>query len=509
VNVPVWLWFAIIAGILVLLAADLFIVDRNPHTIRVSEAAKWVVFYVSCAILFGLGILAFAGGQYAGEFFAGYITEYSLSVDNLFVFVIIMTTFGVPAIHQHKVLLFGILAALVLRGLFIAAGAAVIEQFQWVFYLFGAFLLYTGWRLAFRRETDEEEEFRENAALRVIRRFLPVTDHYHGAAVFARINGKRYVTPMLVVMLAIGTTDILFALDSIPAIFGLTKEPFLVFTSNAFALMGLRQLYFLLGGLLNRLVYLDIGLAVILAFIGVKLILEALHGEGFSWAPEIGIVTSLAVIVTVLAITTALSLLKVRRDPSAAKHLPTRATPPPATPPPPAHPSPAVHPTSVAHPTAAPAGRTPGTGPDAGSPTAGPPDAGSPAGAPGTTDPPVAAPRVDDARVPGPAAAEEEAGADAPAADEPDATADSRAPAASPDEPAARPGEPASHPRAGRGDPAGRPGAAEQPRRGGPPEHPPPRRSPGGGPSRPYDRGRPAPATRSDPRPEGRQSRSG
>ena len=340
-NVPVWLWFATIAGILVLLAADLVIVDHNPHAIRVGEAAKWVVFYVSCAVLFGLGILMFFGGTYAGEYFAGYITEYSLSVDNLFVFVIIMTTFGVPAIHQHKVLLFGILAALVLRGLFIAAGAAVIEQFEWVFYLFGAFLLYTGWRLAFRGESDEEEEFRENAALRVVRRFLPVTDDYHGAAVFARIDGKRFVTPMLVVMLAIGTTDILFALDSIPAIFGLTKEPFLVFSSNAFALMGLRQLYFLLGGLLNRLIYLDTGLAVILGFIGVKLILEALHGQGFSWAPEIGIVTSLAVIVLVLAITTVLSLLKVRHDPSAAKHLPTRRPDPtsPTEPPPSSEPT--------------------------------------------------------------------------------------------------------------------------------------------------------------------------
>jgi tellurite resistance protein TerC len=330
----VWLWFATLAGILVLLAADLVIVDHNPHTIRVGEAAKWVAFYVTCAVLFGLGILAFAGGQYAGEFFAGYITEYSLSVDNLFVFVIIMTTFGVPAIHQHKVLLFGILAAMVLRGLFIAAGAAVIERFEWVFFFFGAFLLYTGWRLAFRGETDEEEEFTENAALRLVRRFLPVTDEYHGSAVFTRIDGKRFVTPMLVVMLAIGTTDILFALDSIPAIFGLTKEPFLVFTSNAFALMGLRQLYFLLGGLLNRLVYLDTGLAVILGFIGVKLILEALHGQGVSWAPEIGIVASLVVIVLVLGITTALSLLKVRRDPSAAKHLPTaRAKAPSAKPP--------------------------------------------------------------------------------------------------------------------------------------------------------------------------------
>jgi tellurite resistance protein TerC len=324
VNVPVWLWFATIAGILVLLAVDLFIVDHNPHAIKVGEAAKWVIFYVALAIAFGLGILFFSGGQYAGEYFAGYITEYSLSVDNLFVFVIIMTTFGVPAIHQHKVLLFGILAALVLRGLFIAAGAAVIERFEWVFYIFGAFLLYTGYKLAFRKEPDEEQ-FKENPALRIIRRVLPVTEDYHGSRVFTKIDGKRFVTPMLVVMLAIGTTDILFALDSIPAIFGLTKEPFLVFAANAFALMGLRQLYFLLGGLLNRLIYLDTGLAIILAFIGVKLIFEALHGEGVEWAPEIGIVPSLSVIVGVLVITTFLSLRKVRKDPSAAKHVPTAA----------------------------------------------------------------------------------------------------------------------------------------------------------------------------------------
>jgi tellurite resistance protein TerC len=446
VNVPVWLWFATIAGILVLLAADLFIVDHNPHAIRVGEAAKWVAFYVACAILFGLGILMLSGGQYAGEFFAGYITEYSLSVDNLFVFVIIMTTFGVPAIHQHKVLLFGILAALVLRGLFIAAGAAVIEQFEWVFYLFGAFLLYTGWRLAFRRDSDEEE-FQENAALRVVRRFLPVTDRYHGAAVFTRIDGKRYVTPMLIVMLAIGTTDILFALDSIPAIFGLTKEPFLVFTSNAFALMGLRQLYFLLGGLLNRLVYLDIGLAVILAFIGVKLILEALHGEGFTWAPEIGIVTSLAVIVVVLGVTTAASLLKVRRDPSAVRQLGPRtsapATAPPATP--------------------APARR-------AGEPT-------------------IPAPRAGD----GPAAPDENPAARSDRSRGGDGTDPSTAHDA-PDDGGSRAAparRPAGQAHAGTGD---------QPplRRGGAAEQPPQRRSSGGGPPRTFERGRPAPAARSD-----------
>jgi tellurite resistance protein TerC len=324
VNIPTWAWFATIAGLLLLIAVDLFIVDRRPHRIRVGEAARWVAFYIALAVLFGIGIWMVYGGRYAGEFFAGYITEYSLSVDNLFVFVIIMATFAVPAIHQHRVLLFGILAALVLRGLFIAAGAAIIGRFEWVFYLFGAFLVYTAWNLAFSGR-DQEEEQPDNLALRLVRRVLPVTDEYHGTKVVVRIDRKRFVTPMLIVMLAIGTTDILFALDSIPAIFGLTREPFLVFTANAFALMGLRQLYFLLGGLLNRLVYLDLGLSIILGFIGVKLVFEAMHGSGLEWAPEIGIQVSLAVIVSVLAVTTAASLIKVRRDPSAAKSLPTAA----------------------------------------------------------------------------------------------------------------------------------------------------------------------------------------
>jgi len=502
VNVPVWLWFATIAGILVLLAADLFIVDHNPHAIRVAEAAKWVAFYVSCAILFGLGILMFFGGQYAGEFFAGYITEYSLSVDNLFVFVIIMTTFGVPAIYQHKVLLFGILAALVLRGLFIAAGAAVIEQFEWVFYLFGAFLLYTGWRLAFRRQGDEEEEFQENAALRVIRRFLPVTDDYHGASVFTRINGKRYVTPMLVVMLAIGTTDILFALDSIPAIFGLTKEPFLVFTSNAFALMGLRQLYFLLGGLLNRLVYLDIGLAVILAFIGVKLILEALHGEGFSWAPEIGIVTSLAVIVLVLGVTTALSLLKVRRDPSAVRQFPgSHPTPPPAAPVP-TTPAPGAGGQAVRSGRSGPAAGatradspTPGT--RAASADLGARDAAGLGGPSAHSDAPGARPGEEAARSGVSSARPGEEAARSGAS-----TAGPREEGMEPDEPADRPAEPGGPPDEPAGRPTGpaRPGAGNHApaRRDGPVEQPPPRRSSGGGPGRPVERGRPAPVTRSD-----------
>ncbi|WP_447003452.1 TerC family protein [Saccharothrix isguenensis] len=321
-SVPVWLWFATIAGLVVLLAIDLFIVDRKPHEVTIGEAARWVTFYVGVAVLFGIGIWIWSGGVYAGEFFAGYITEYSLSVDNLFIFLIIMTTFKVPAIHQHKVLLIGILMALVMRGIFIAVGAAVIAQFSWVFYIFGVFLIYTGYKLARTDHNAEEEEYKENVALRLVRKVYPVTDGYQGAKSFVRINGKRFVTPMFIVIVAIGTTDLLFALDSIPAIFGLTKEPFLVFTANAFALMGLRQLYFLLGGLLSKLVYLSIGLSVILGFIGVKLILEALHTNSLGFlnggeplhVPTIGIELSLTVIVGVLAITTIASLVKVKRD---------------------------------------------------------------------------------------------------------------------------------------------------------------------------------------------------
>jgi tellurite resistance protein TerC len=321
-SVPAWLWIATVAGLLILLAIDLVIVDRKPHEVTIGEAARWVAFYVACAVVFGLGLWYFAGGQPAGEFFAGYITEYSLSVDNLFVFLVVMSAFKVPKIHQHKVLLIGILLALAMRSVFILLGAAVIAEFSWVFYLFGAFLIYTAYTFLKSKHDDEDEEYKENAATRVARKVFPVTDDYHGAKSFVKLNGKRFVTPMFIVMVAIGTADLLFAVDSIPAIFGLTKEPFLVFAANAFALMGLRQLYFLLGGLLNKLVYLQLGLAAILAFIGVKLVLEALHtnelpflngGEHIDvWVPNIAV--SLSVIVGVLAITTIASLLKTRRD---------------------------------------------------------------------------------------------------------------------------------------------------------------------------------------------------
>lgn len=319
-NVPAWVWLATIGGLIVLLVLDLIIVDRHPHEVKVGEAARWVVFYIACAAVFGLGVWYFSGSRYGIEFFAGYITEYSLSVDNLFIFVIIMTTFAVPKIHQHRVLLIGIVIALIMRGIFIAAGAALIANFSWVFYIFGALLLALGVQQIWQQ--SEAEEYKENAVLRGLRRVLPVADDYHGPRLWVKIDGKRWVTPMLIVILAIGTADLIFALDSIPAIFGLTQEAYLVFTANAFALLGLRQLYFLIGGLLKRLVYLSIGLGVILSFIGAKLVLEALHTNELPFlnggqplpVPTVGIELSLGVIVTVLILTTVASLLKSRKD---------------------------------------------------------------------------------------------------------------------------------------------------------------------------------------------------
>lgn len=319
-ELPVWFEIGTFVGLTALLIADLLIVARRPHEPSLKESALWVSFYVSLAVVFGVILFAVTNGQYAGEFFAGWITEYSLSVDNLFIFVIIMATFAVPREYQQKVLMIGIIMALILRGIFILLGAAVIERYTWVFYIFGAFLIYTAIKLALQK--DEGEEYEENVFIRRLRKVLPISEQYDGSKLRTVVDGKRLFTPMVIVFLAIGSTDLLFALDSIPAIFGLTQEPFIVFTANVFALMGLRQLYFLLGGLLNRLVYLGIGLAVILAFIGVKLVLEALHtnelpfvngGEPVEWAPEIPIWLSLTIILSTLVVATVASLLKSRR----------------------------------------------------------------------------------------------------------------------------------------------------------------------------------------------------
>jgi tellurite resistance protein TerC len=323
VDIANWVWIVTLVGLIALLLFDLVIVARRPHEPSMREASLWVVFYVALAVAFGLGILAANGPEYAGQFYTGWLTEYSLSVDNLFVFVIIMGRFAVPRQYQQKVLLIGIVLALVMRGAFIAAGSAAINRFSWVFYLFAIFLIYTAVRLATQGETDEED-FKENPVIRWSRRVLPMTERYEGGRLTARNDrGRTLLTPMVVVLIAIGTTDLVFALDSIPAIFGLTKEPYLVFTANVFALMGLRQLYFLLGGLLNRLVYLSIGLSIVLGFIGVKLFLEALAdnhvpfingGDPVGWAPHIGTEISLAVIIGTLAITTIASVLKSRRS---------------------------------------------------------------------------------------------------------------------------------------------------------------------------------------------------
>ncbi|MBO4209767.1 TerC family protein [Micromonospora echinofusca] len=321
-NVSGWVWAATLVVLTAVLLADLLIIGRRPHEPSIRESSLWVAFYVGLALLFGVGLWLTSGAGTAGEFYTGWLTEYSLSVDNLFVFVIIMGRFAVPRQYQQKVLLIGIVLALVMRGGFIAAGAALISQFSWVFYIFGAFLIYTAINF-FRQGEPDEDEFQENLLIRWSRRALPLSKDFDGAKLTTTQHGRRLFTPMLIVMIAIGTTDLIFALDSIPAIFGITQEPYLVFTANVFALMGLRQLYFLLGGLLDRLVYLNIGLAVVLGFIGVKLVLEALAdnnlpfingGEPIGWAPHIPIWLSLVVILGTLAVATVASLVKSSRD---------------------------------------------------------------------------------------------------------------------------------------------------------------------------------------------------
>ncbi|WP_059006384.1 TerC family protein [Streptomyces specialis] len=312
-DVSLTMWVLTVVVLCALIAVDFFF-GRKPHEVTLREAGTWTVIWVVLAVLFGIGLLIFSGGTPSGEFFAGYVTEKSLSVDNLFVFVLIMTKFAVPAEYQARVLMVGVLIALVLRAGFIAAGAALIASFSWVFYIFGAFLIWTAWKLIKEARADHpEEEYEENRFLKLVERRFPATDRYHGTRLFIRENGRRLITPMLIVMLAIGSTDLLFALDSIPAIFGLTEDAYIVFTANAFALMGLRQLYFLIGGLLEKLVHLSYGLSIILGFIGVKLVLHALHESGVH-TPEISTPLSLGVICAVLAVTTVTSLYATRGD---------------------------------------------------------------------------------------------------------------------------------------------------------------------------------------------------
>jgi tellurite resistance protein TerC len=320
VDVPIWVWWTTIIVTSAILLFDVVVVGRKPHEPSMKEVSAYLSVYVGMAIAFGIGVWVLAGHRYGTEFFAGWLTEYSLSVDNLFIFIIIMAKFAVPKDYQQTALMVGIVLALIMRGIFIAVGAAAIEQFSWIFYLFGAFLVYTAVKLA-KGGSTEDDEYEENRFIKWVERALPATKEYHGAKIWIRDNGKRLITPMFIVMLALGTTDLLFALDSIPAIYGLTSEPYLVLTANIFALMGLRQLYFLIGGLLRRLIYLSYGLAFLLGFIGVKLTLHALHenevpfingGEHVEWAPEIPILLSLGVIVATLVVTTVASLYASR-----------------------------------------------------------------------------------------------------------------------------------------------------------------------------------------------------
>ncbi|MDF2666291.1 MAG: rane protein TerC [Microbacterium sp.] len=313
--------------LVLILVADLLIILKRPHIPAAKESTLWVVFYVTLALIFAGVLWIVAGGEVAGQFVAGWLTEYSLSIDNLFVFVLIMGQFAVPRRYQQEVLMVGIIIALVLRGAFILVGATIIENFSPIFYLFGLFLVYTAIRQAFPGDDDDEQK--ENLIVRTLRRALPMSDSYDGKKVITRVNGKKLFTPMIIVFVAIGVTDLLFAIDSIPAIFGITQSPFIVFTANLFALMGLRQLYFLLGDLLDRLKYLHYGIAFILAFIGVKLVFHAMHvnelpflngGEPIEWAPEISTWVSLAVIVSSMAVATIASLIAARRDPEAEGH---------------------------------------------------------------------------------------------------------------------------------------------------------------------------------------------
>jgi tellurite resistance protein TerC len=311
-------WTLTIAVIVALLALDLTLGVLKPHAVGFREAAAWSVFYIAVAIAFGVVFAQVAGWNYGTEYFAGYIVEKSLSVDNLFVFVIIMGTFAVPEKYQQEVLTFGIIIALVLRVIFIALGATLLSLFSFMFLIFGLILIWTAVQLFRHREEDPSVE--DNALVKATKRFFPVTDDYDGGKMFTRIGGKRMATPLFITLIAIGSSDLLFALDSIPAVFGVTEEAYIVFVANAFALLGLRALFFLVKGLLDRLVYLSTGLSLILAFIGVKLVLHWLHEDIWHDAPVISTPVSLGVIIGVLAITTVASLLKTRNDPSAKAH---------------------------------------------------------------------------------------------------------------------------------------------------------------------------------------------
>ncbi len=316
-DVSLLTWALVVGAILALIVVDLLTVSRKPHDVLFKEAAIWSIFYIGVAIAFGVWVWQTAGSQFGTEYFAAYLVEKSLSVDNLFVFIIILAQFAVPSIYHQRVLMFGVILALVLRAIFIAVGAAALAAFSFTFVIFGAILIWTG--VGLFKHWDEDPSPEDNKLVKIVRKRIAMTDEYDGSKIFTRQNGKRIATPMFLVMIAIASTDLLFALDSIPATFGVTQEPFLVFAANAFALLGLRALYFLLKGLLDKLVYLSLGLSIILMFIGVKLIMTYVH-EIWYEVPKIPTLVSLAVIAIILIVSTVASLMKVKKDPTAHAH---------------------------------------------------------------------------------------------------------------------------------------------------------------------------------------------
>jgi tellurite resistance protein TerC len=311
------IWTVTIGLILLLVTIDLLTASKKPREIKFREASVWTLFYISIAVGFGLWVWNYFGSTYGTEFFAAYMVEYSLSIDNLFIFVIILAQFAVPSMNHQRVLLIGVILALIFRAVFIAIGSVALASFSFTFVIFGAILIWTG--IGLFKHWDEDPDPSENMLVRKIRKSIAMVDEYHGSKLFVKIEGKKFATPMFLVIIAIGSTDLLFALDSIPATFGVTSEPFLVFTANAFALLGLRALYFLLKGLLDKLIYLSLGLSFILMFIGFKLILTYLH-ELLKEIPKIATPVSLGVIASILIISTVASVIKSKKDPGATAH---------------------------------------------------------------------------------------------------------------------------------------------------------------------------------------------
>lgn len=321
-DIPLWFEVSTLAIMTVILIGDLLLIIKRPHVPSTKESALWVTFYIGLAAIFAVALVFMGDSEHALEFTNGFLVEKSLSIDNLFVFVLIMTQFSVPRKYQQQVLMVGIIIALLLRAVFIALGAVVIENFSWIFYIFGAFLVYTALRQIFEKKHEDDAK-QESFIVRILGRFIPISDEYDKNRLVTRIDGKKVLTPMLVVFITIGVTDLVFAVDSIPAIFGITQVPFLVFAANLFALMGLRQLYFLLGDLLDRLRYLKYGVGVILLFIGAKLFFHAMHvnelpfvngGEHIDWAPEISNWMSLGIIFGAITIATVASIIADRAE---------------------------------------------------------------------------------------------------------------------------------------------------------------------------------------------------